>query len=103
VSGGGWYALNSDAVAPAGATQAAIDLLVTASATSSVLQIDQAVLWQVLPQTEAVAVDDGGYVRLTLRELTVDDEVSVYRVTTDGSRSLVRGSAGLVVPSAHHR
>jgi hypothetical protein len=81
VSGGGWYALNSDAVAPAGATQAAIDLLVTASATSSVLQIDQAVLWQVLPQTEAVAVDD---------------EVSVYRVTTDGSRSLVRGSAGLV-------
>jgi hypothetical protein len=96
VSGGGWYALNSDAVAPAGATQAAIDLLVTASATSSVLQIDQAVLWQVLPQTEAVAVDEGGYVRLTLRELTVDDEVSVYRVTTDGSRSLVRGSAGLV-------
>jgi hypothetical protein len=96
ISGGGWYALSSDAIAPAGATQAAIDLLVTASATSSVLHIDQAVLWQVLPQTEAVAVDDGGYVSLTLRELTVDYELSVYRVTTDGSRSLVRGSAGLV-------
>jgi hypothetical protein len=96
ISGGGWFALNSDAVAPAGATQGAIDLLVTASATSSVLQIDQAVLWQVLPQTEAVAVDEGGYVSLTLRELTVDDEVSVYRVTTDGARSLVRGSAGLI-------
>jgi hypothetical protein len=96
VSGGGWYAINSDAVAPAGATQAAIDLLVTASATSSILHVDQAVLWQVLPQTEAVAVDDGGYISLTLRELTVDYELSVYRVTTDGSRSLVRSSSGLV-------
>jgi hypothetical protein len=96
ISGGGWYVLNSDAVAPAGATQAAIDLLVTASATSSVLQIDQAVLWQVLPQTEAVAVDSDGYVNLTLRELTVDYELSVYRVFTDGSRSLVRNSSGLV-------
>ncbi|MER5875437.1 hypothetical protein ABT119_05850 [Streptomyces sp. NPDC001910] len=96
VSGGGWYAINSDGVAPAGATQAAIDLLVTASATSSILHVDQAVLWQVLPQTEAVAVDDGGYISLTLRELTVDYELSVYRVTTDGSRSLVRSSSGLV-------
>lgn len=96
ISGSAWAKLPSDAVAPAGATQAAVELVCTASATNSVLHVDQAVLWQVLPQTEAVAVNDGGYVNLTLRELIVDDELSVYRETQDGSRSLVRSSAGLV-------
>ncbi|MFI6491208.1 hypothetical protein [Streptomyces sp. NPDC050564] len=96
ISGSGWATLPADAVAPAGATQAAVELACTASATNSVLHVDQVVLWQVLPQTEAVPVDDGGYINLTLRELTVDYELSVYRETTDGSRSLVRGGAGLV-------
>jgi hypothetical protein len=93
---GSWYALPSDATAPANATQAAIELVVTASATSSVLHVDQVVLWEVLPQTAVEAVDDGGYIQLTLRELTLDDELTVYRVTPDGARTLVRGSAGLI-------
>lgn len=93
---GSWYALPSDATAPANATQAAIELVATASATSSVLHMDQVVLWEVLPQTAVEAVDDGGYVQLTLRELTVDDELTVYRVTQDGARTLVRGTAGLI-------
>jgi hypothetical protein len=94
--GTAWYVLSSDAVAPATATQAAIELVPTASATASVLHIDQVVLWEVLPQTTVVAVDDGGYVELTLRELILDDELSVYRVLPDGSRTLVRGSGGLI-------
>lgn len=93
---GSWYALASDATAPANATQAAIELVVTASATSSVLHVDQVVLWEVLPQTAIEAVDDGGYIQLTLRELTLDDELTVYRVTPDGARTLVRGTAGLI-------
>jgi hypothetical protein len=95
--GSSWYALPADAVAPAGATQAAIELVVTASATSSVLHVDQAVLWQVLPKTEAVAQSDDGYIALTLRELLLDDYyLTVSRVAADGSSSLVRGSSGLI-------
>ncbi|MET9909673.1 hypothetical protein ABZZ74_23210 [Streptomyces sp. NPDC006476] len=94
--GTAWYVLSSDAVAPANATKAAVELVVTASATASVLHVDQIVLWQVLPQTTVEAVDDGGYIRLTLRELVLDDELSVWRVQQDGSRTLVRGEDGLI-------
>ena len=93
---GSWYVLASDATAPANATQAAIELVAVASATSSVLHVDQVVLWEVLPQTGVEAVDDGGYILLTLRELILDDELSVHRVTADGSRTLVRGPSGLI-------
>ncbi|MER6492731.1 hypothetical protein [Streptomyces griseorubiginosus] len=94
--GSSWYALPSDAVAPAGATQAAVEVVVTASATSSVLQLDQATLWQVLPQTAVVARDSDGYIELTLRELLVDNLISVYRVGPDGTQTLVRGTGGLI-------
>ncbi|MFF0736913.1 hypothetical protein ACFYVK_35530 [Streptomyces chartreusis] len=94
--GSSWYALPSDAVAPAGATQASVELVATASATSSVLHVDQVVLWQVLPQTAVVAVDADGYIRITLRELTLDYELTVWRVQGDGSRMLVRGPSGLI-------
>ncbi|OQQ12956.1 hypothetical protein B0675_39735 [Streptomyces sp. M41(2017)] len=96
IPGGSWYALASDAVAPATATQAAIELIPTASATSSVLHIDQVVLWQVLPLTSVQAVDDSGYIQLTLRELPLDWLLTVYRITPDGARALVRGTSGLV-------
>lgn len=91
-----WYVLPSDAVTPANATQAAIELVATASAINSVLQVDQIVLWQVLPQTAVAAIDDGGYISVTLRELPDDFLITLYRVTSDGSRTLVRGGAGLI-------
>jgi hypothetical protein len=94
--GSSWYVLTSDAVAPANATQAAMELVLTASAVSSVLHFDIAALWQVLPLTEVEAVSDDGYIELTLRELTLDYELSVYRELPDGSRSLVRGTSGLI-------
>ena len=93
---GSWYLLNTDAVAPAGATQAAIELVPTASAVSSVLHVDQIVLWQVLAQTAVEAVDSGGYITLTLRELPLDYLLSVFRVAQDGTRKLVRSTSGLV-------
>jgi hypothetical protein len=94
--GTSWYAMSSDAVAPVGATQAAIEIIVTASAASSVVHIDQVTLWEVLPLTAVEAHSDGGYITLTLRELTVDWELSVYRELPDGSRVLVRGPSGLI-------
>ncbi|MET9521529.1 hypothetical protein [Streptomyces coeruleorubidus] len=94
--GSSWYALPSDAVAPAGAAQAAIELVVTATATASVLHVDQVVLWEVLPQTAVEAHSDDGYITLTLREIPVDFYLSLYRVTPDGARSLVRGPSGLI-------
>lgn len=95
--GSSWYAAPSDAVAPANATQAAVELVVTASATSSVLHVDAVTLWEVLPQTDVEAVSDGGYAVLTLRELPVDGYmISVFRVGADGARTLVRGTSGLI-------
>ncbi|MEV7975456.1 hypothetical protein [Streptomyces sp. NPDC086519] len=94
--GTSWYVLPSDGVAPAGATQAAAEAVVTASASSSVLHLDQIVLWQVLPQTAVEVLNDDGYVQLTLRELPLDFLLSVSRVASDGTRTLVRGPAGLI-------
>lgn len=92
--GSSWYALPSDGVAPAGATQGAVEMVVVAGAVSSVLHIDQVSLWPVLPLTAVSANSDAGYVTLTLRELPLDFQLSVYRVGPDGMKALVRGTAG---------
>lgn len=91
-----WYLLTTDAVAPAGTAQAAVELVVTAAATSSVMHVDAVALWQVLPLTAARAVDAGGYVEVTLRELPVGYLLSLYRVSETGARTLVRGPSGLI-------
>jgi len=41
-------------------------------------------------------MQDAGYVTLTLRELPLDEALTVYRVGVDGSRTLVRGPGGLI-------
>ncbi|WP_372344756.1 hypothetical protein [Streptomyces sp. KL116D] len=92
----GWVGLPADATAPATATQAAIELIVTASSTAAVLQVDSVMLYPVLPLTTVEAVDGGGYIVLTLRELSLDYLISVYREMPDGSRILVRGPSGLI-------
>jgi hypothetical protein len=92
----GWYALPADAVAPAGATQAALELVVTASAVSSTMHVDAVTLWEVLPLTAVEEHSSDGYITLTLRELDVDYEITVYRELQDGSRTLVRGPSGLI-------
>jgi hypothetical protein len=97
VPGSDWYVMPSDSVAPAGATQASIDLVVTAAAVASVLHVDLVTLWEVLPQTAVTVDSDRGYATLTLRELPLDDyTITVQRVAADGTRTLVRGPAGLI-------
>jgi hypothetical protein len=96
VPGSSWYSMTSDNEAPAGATQAAVEVVATASAASSVLNIDSVALWQVLPLTDVETHSDDGYATLTLRELPLDYLLTVYRVTPDGSRTLVRGPSGLL-------
>ncbi|MFD5491638.1 hypothetical protein ACFWH4_01520 [Streptomyces sp. NPDC127091] len=94
--GTSWYALQTDQTAPAGATQAAIEIVPTATATNSVLHIDRVALWEVLPLTAVAADSDGGYVTLTLRELPLDHTISVHRVDASGARALARGAGGLI-------
>jgi hypothetical protein len=96
VPGVSWYAMPSDGVAPAGATQAAIELVATASAGASVLHVDLVSLWEVLPQTAVEAHSVDGYITLTMRELPVGFYLSLYRTAADGSRTLVRGTHGLI-------
>ncbi|MFF0166846.1 hypothetical protein [Streptomyces prasinus] len=94
--GSSWYLLQSDQTAPAGATQAAIEIVPTASSTGSVLHVDRVALWEVLPLTAVTADSGRGYIALTLRELPPDYTITVYRVGADGSRTLVRGASGLI-------
>jgi hypothetical protein len=91
-----WWTLTNSFTAPAGATQAAIELSLVATATSSVMQLDQMALWQALPLTSVAADDDTASITLTIRELTVGYLISVWRVVGDGTRTLVRGPAGLI-------
>lgn len=94
--GSGWYSMSTDAVAPAGATQAAVEVAVVASAANSVMNLDSIALWQVLPQTTVVASSNAGYITLTLRELPLDYVLTVHREAADGTRTLVRGPSGLI-------
>ncbi|MFC5144299.1 hypothetical protein [Streptomyces aureoversilis] len=91
-----WWLIGNTFTAPAGATQAAIEYTVTATTTSSVWRIDRAALWQSLPLTAVEGHDDTASITLTLRELTPGQYVTIYRVAEDGSRTLVRGTSGLI-------
>lgn len=93
---GSWYAMATDAVAPAGTAKAAVEVVGVAAAAPSSLWMDAAALWQVLPLTDVVDHDADAYTTLTLRELLVDGLITVYRVTQDGTRTLVRGPSGLI-------
>lgn len=91
----GWYAYPTDVTAPAGATQAALEWTFTATSTSSVLRIDQVAMWEALPLVELITNDDTASISITLRELVVGQLLTLYRILEDGSRTLVRGPAGL--------
>ncbi|WP_405964854.1 hypothetical protein OG713_34965 [Streptomyces sp. NBC_00723] len=93
--GGSWFAMTTDAVAPATAAKAAVEVVGVAGAVSSSLWMDAVALWQVLPLTAVTEHDDRAYATLTLRELPVDYLITVYRVTADGTRTPVRGPTGL--------
>jgi hypothetical protein len=96
IPGSGWWYLSTNGTAPAGATQAAIEWTLTATAASSVLRLDRAALWESLPLVETVVHDDDAYITVTLRELTADQTITVWRVAENGDRTLVRGANGLV-------
>ncbi|MFF4848800.1 hypothetical protein [Streptomyces sp. NPDC001194] len=91
-----WWVLTHNGTAPALATQAAVELTLTATATSSALRIDAVQVWEALPLIEVAGDDATAVVTLTLRELTVGYLMTVWRATSDGSRTLVRGSSGLI-------
>ncbi|MFF9559306.1 hypothetical protein ACF1DY_26245 [Streptomyces albus] len=89
--GGSWWWLYDDAAAPEGAALAQIELTVTAMSAASVMQIDRPALWQTLPR-ESVTVDDTeASARIVLRELTVGQLLTVWRITPAGVRREVRG------------
>ena len=92
----GWWLLSTDQTAPAGATQAAVELTLTATAPSSTINVDLVALWQALPLITAVTIPETASITVTLRELTAGDLIRVYRVTADGHRTLVRGTSGLL-------
>ncbi|WP_275558480.1 hypothetical protein [Streptomyces sp. 5-6(2022)] len=91
----GWWSLQNDFTIPANATQVAIEYTLTATSTSSTWVIDMAGAWLALPANSVEAHDDTASITLTLRELTLGQLITIYRVLPDGSRTLVRGPSGL--------
>ena len=91
-----WWVLSVSDAAPAGATQAEVELTLTATSTSSELRIDRVSLWQTLPLDEVVVHDETASTTVTLRELPTADPFTLWRVTADGDRTLVRGTDGLL-------
>ncbi|MGW0566065.1 hypothetical protein [Streptomyces tauricus] len=95
-SDGAWWTLQDDQAAPAGAVTAQIELTCTATAASSTVQIDFVRLRQIMPQSEVTPDDTTASIEVILRELTAGSLITLYRVTPNGSRALVRGSDGLI-------
>lgn len=95
-----WWQTDDSFTAPANATQAAVEYSLTATATNSVLRLDQISLWPSQAQIDASADgstnDATASITLTLRELSIGDYITIWRQLADGTRTLVRGTAGLI-------
>ncbi|MGW6741627.1 hypothetical protein ACWGDX_13025 [Streptomyces sp. NPDC055025] len=95
-SDGLWYRVDGDMAAPAGAVTGQIDILLTATTTSSTVQVDDVRLRQALPATEVTGSDETASIRLIVRAIETTRLTTVYRVLPDGSKSLLRGRGGLI-------
>lgn len=91
----GWWTLQNDFAVPAGATQMAIEYTLTATTTSSTWLLDYVGAWPALSLAGVTAHHDTASVTLTLRELTLGQLLTIYRVLPDGTRTLVRGPSGM--------
>lgn len=92
----GWWRLSTQQVAPSGAAQAELEYTLTADSTAAELYIDHAGLWQSVPLAEAEAHQETASTTVTLRELTLGQTLTLWRVLPDGARTLVRGADGLI-------
>lgn len=96
VPASGWWWLANNFTAPAGAAKVQVEYTLTATAANSVLRIDKVAVWQDEPWIEAEVQDADAYITVTMRDLVADDLVTLYRVAPDGSRTLVRGTDGII-------
>lgn len=92
----GWWVLSYLDVAPANATQAQIEYTVLATSAASVWRIDKVALYQSVSILDVTAHDDTASITVTNRQLDTAQFITVYRVTADGTRTLVRGTTGLL-------
>jgi len=92
----GWWRLSNDFTPPVGATQVAIEWSLTATSGASVIRLDSAAVWPAMPLGEVDPDDTTGSIHVTLRELTAGEYLTLWRVTPDGRRTLVRGPDGLL-------
>lgn len=95
-SDGLWYVVQQDFTAPANAVSAQVDYALTATASSSVLQLDVVQLYQVQPQSSLTVDNSSASARLIIREIDTTRLMTVYRVLADGTTALVRGPSGLL-------
>lgn len=92
----GWWAVTSDGVIPAGATQCALKLVLAAGAAASTLYVDRISLRPAVPVTERRVNADTASITVTARQLVTGQKITLWRVAADGTRTLVRGPNGLI-------
>ncbi|WP_018385250.1 hypothetical protein [Wenjunlia vitaminophila] len=90
----GWWSVSEDLTAPEGAAEARVEITLTATSAASAINLDRAALWPMLPLTSVTARPDSASVQVILRELTVGETLTLWRVA-GGQRTLVRGPDGL--------
>lgn len=91
-----WWVISGDFVAPAGAVSAQLELALTAGTAPSSLFMDRPALFQTVPLNTAEALDAAAAIRVTLLELPPGALMTLWRVTPDGTRTVVRNGGGLI-------
>lgn len=96
-STGVWWLISySWVTVPANATQVDVTLtLIGANASGQVL-IDEIQLYSALPGAEAIVHGEEAMAEVVFRYLDAAKTLTLYRVTPDGARTLVRGPNGLI-------
>lgn len=91
-----WWVLTASSVAPPGATSAAIQIVATATAATSVLYLDKVALREALPLTDSSVSSGTASATVIYRDVTGGETYTLWRVAQDGQRTLVRGPDGLL-------
>lgn len=96
IPGSGWWKLSAPSSPPVGTVKAAIEYTLTATAASSTLRFDTVNYFPALPLFEITPQEATASALIAIRELEIGTELSLWRTTPDGQRTLVRGPSGLI-------
>ncbi|MFE3122368.1 hypothetical protein ACFXHD_02990 [Streptomyces hydrogenans] len=96
IPGSGWWTVESTATPPANTAKVALEYTLTATAPSSTLRADQVSYYPSVSLFDAEPNEETASITIVARELEVGNEMTLWRSTPSGARTLVRGPSGLI-------